>query len=609
MHISNLLGQYQRNLTGNSTEELKGASSMQKMVSTVGELAPGSVFEGTVSSVRGGKVTLALSTGQMITAQMDGKVRLTIGLPMFFQVKSNSGGTMAIRPYTGNGSGGNPILMNALTSAGVPVTERNLDMVNAMMHRQMSINKQGILDMVKQVSSHEDISVQTVVDMSRLGLQINSEMAAQFENYQKNDYALLGKMDAAIAQFTELLGSEEVFPNTAVEINDKLLDIILKPLAEGQTGTQNTVLAGQSELQSAALTESQIGVQNAVLTGQPEIQNGVLAESQTGVQSEVLMQQSGVQNTDLLGMQLQDVFSEQQMEQLTKLLEAAPSFVDEPEFFLTEMPEEVFVDTVPEGELSPALSELAEEPAMLKQTLNPELTVEKFLKMIQQSLSEKQEFGYMGVQKFFASKEYQGLLRDILQEKWLFTPEELTEEGKIAETYEKTVQHIEQMEQIVKNAGLEQPKFLETAANIRGNVEFMNQINQLYTYVQLPLKLSGQNANGDLYVYTNKKNLKDPDAELSAFLHLDLENLGATDVSVKMLRKHVTTNFYFSDDWSYELVQKNLPVLEAKLNKKGFTCTFSVENEEKKVDFINDFLRKDYPPASKLHRYSFDVRT
>ena len=105
MQISDLFGQYQRNFTSNSTDELKGASSMQKLVSTVSELAPGSVFEGTVSSVRGGKVTLSLSTGQSIVAQLSGKVSLAVGQPMFFQVKSNEGGVLAIRPYNREGAG------------------------------------------------------------------------------------------------------------------------------------------------------------------------------------------------------------------------------------------------------------------------------------------------------------------------------------------------------------------------------------------------------------------------------------------------------------------------------------------------------------------------
>lgn len=89
----------------------------------------------------------------------------------------------------------------------------------------------------------------------------------------------------------------------------------------------------------------------------------------------------------------------------------------------------------------------------------------------------------------------------------------------------------------MKAAGVTQNSFVQTAADIRSNVEFMNQINQVYTYVQLPLKLSGQNASGDLYVYTNKKKLNDPEAELTAFLHLDLDNLGSTDVSIRMKDK------------------------------------------------------------------------
>ena len=136
----------------------------------------------------------------------------------------------------------------------------------------------------------------------------------------------------------------------------------------------------------------------------------------------------------------------------------------------------------------------------------------------------------------------------------------------------------------------------------------MNQLNQAYTYVQVPLKMSGQNANGELYVYTNKKNLRDPDAELSAFLHLDMEHLGSTDVSVKMQHRNVKTNFYMADDASYDLVEKYLPILEQKLKDKGYQCTITMTKEEKKVSFGDDFLRKDMPQTGTLHRYSFDVR-
>lgn len=43
------------------------------------------------------------------------------------------------------------------------------------------------------------------------------------------------------------------------------------------------------------------------------------------------------------------------------------------------------------------------------------------------------------------------------------------------------------------------------AGEIHSNVEFMNQVNQMYTYAQIPLKMSGQHASGELFVYTNKR--------------------------------------------------------------------------------------------------------
>ena len=581
MQISNLVSQYQRNTSSNSTDELKGASSMQKLVSSVGELEAGSVFEGTVSSVRGGKVTLALSTGQQIVAQLDGKVRLTIGLPMFFQVKSNEGGIMAIRPYNGNGTGGNPILLNALTSAGVPVTERNLEMVNAMMQRQMPINKQSILDMLKVASTYENTSVQTLVDMTRLGLPVDGELAAQFEKYQQNDYAIVGKMDTVLEQVVDLLGSEELSPGQAVDINQKLFDMAVRPDFTSQAAIDDVeqFLLGKSDAK----------------------QEGVTLELH-------LTPQNTAETVPFANQVLKDVFSEEQLMNLTKLLQSTPSLVENPELFVTESGEEIFVDTLSEeGSFPDKMQESIGQTAG-KQTLNSELTVEEFLKSVQDNLTNKQEFGFLGVQKLFSGREYRFLLKNVMQEQWLLKPEELKSE-KVSETYERLIRQLDQMEQLVKATGTDQSKLLETTADIRSNVEFMNQINQVYTYVQLPLKLTGQQANGDLYVYTNKKNLNDPDGELSAFLHLDLENLGSTDVSVKMQKKHVKTNFYFSDDGSYDLIQKHLPLLEARLNKKGYTCTFTASNEEKKVDFVNDFLRKDLPSAGTLHRYSFDVRT
>ena len=612
MHISDMLGQYNRNISS-GTEELKAASGMQKVVSTLEELSSGSVFEGTVSSVKNGKVTLALSDGQTITARLSGKVPLSQGTPMFFQVKSNDGATIEIKPYTGAGSGGNPILTNALTEGTVPVTERNLAMVDAMMKEQMPIDKQSLLNMARIANMNPGVDITTVVNMTKLGIPVSPEMAAQFENYMTDEHAILQEMDQAMNELADLAGSSDLTPNQAVQMNHKILSILLpeqtatgapvntegqietggQTTAEGQivTGGQTTA-EGQTTSEGQILTDGRLGAEEQTVNGEQTTTAGQAIQEGTG------------------GQAIGEVLSDQQFSSLGRLLQNIPSLVESTKLFPEAMEQDIFIDTLEDESVAQNLmtEDAAWKAADGKTALDKNLTVSDFLRTVSQLLSENNGMASQSIQKLFGSDAYKSLLRNVMEQQWLIQPEALKQEKKISQLYEKLEQQMRQVEDALKEAGVTKTRFPETAAEVRGNIEFMNQLNQAYTYVQVPLKMSGQNANGELYVYTNKKNLRDPDAELSAFLHLELEHLGSTDVSVKMQHRNVKTNFYMADDASYDLVEKYLPILEQKLKDKGYQCTITMTKEEKKVSFGDDFLRKDMPQTGTLHRYSFDVR-
>ena len=612
MHISDMFGQYNRNISS-GTEELKAASGMQKVVSTLEELSSGSVFEGTVSSVKNGKVTLALSDGQTITARLSGKVPLSQGTPMFFQVKSNDGATIEIKPYTGAGSGGNPILTNALTEGTVPVTERNLAMVDAMMKEQMPIDKQSLLNMARIANMNPGVNITTVVSMTKLGIPVSPEMAAQFANYMTDEHAILQEMDQAMNELADLAGSKNLTPDQAVQMNQKIVTILLpeqtvtgaqvnaegqietggQTTAEGQivTGGQTTA-EGQTTSEGQILTDGRLGAEEQTVNGEQTTTAGQAIQEGTG------------------GQAIGEVLSDQQFSSLGRLLQNIPSLVESTKLFPEAMEQDIFIDTLEDESVAQNLmtEDAAWKAADGKTALDKNLTVSDFLRTVSQLLSENNGMASQSIQKLFGSDAYKSLLRNVMEQQWLIQPEALKQEKKISQLYEKLEQQMRQVEDALKEAGVTKTRFPETAAEVRGNIEFMNQLNQAYTYVQVPLKMSGQNANGELYVYTNKKNLRDPDAELSAFLHLDLEHLGSTDVSVKMQHRNVKTNFYMADDASYDLVEKYLPVLEQKLKDKGYQCTITMTKEEKKVSFGDDFLRKDMPQTGTLHRYSFDVR-
>lgn len=617
MHISDLLGQYNRNISS-GTEELKAASGMQKVVSTLEELSSGSVFEGTVSSVKNGKVTLALSDGQTITARLSGKVPLSQGTPMFFQVKSNDGVTIEIKPYTGAGSGGNPILTNALTEGTVPVTERNLAMVDAMMKEQMPIDKQSLLNMARIANMNPGVNITTVVSMTKLGIPVSPEMAAQFENYMTDEHAILQEMDQAMNELADLAGSKNLTPDQAVQMNQKIVTILLPEQTvtgapvnvEGQIAAGQNVTDGQTTVAGQIVTGRETAAEEQFAAGQAA-QERADTQAVPGQNQETVLEVKIQNSSTNVGSQaLGEVLSDQQFSSLGRLLQNIPSLVESTKLFPEAMEQDIFIDTLEDESVAQNLmiEGAAWEAADGKTALDKNLTVSDFLRTVSQILSENNGMASQSIQKLLGSDAYKSLLRNVMEQQWLIRPEELKQEKKISQLYEKLEQQMKQVEDALKEAGVTKNSFPETAAEVRGNIEFMNQLNQAYTYVQVPLKMSGQNANGELYVYTNKKNLRDPDAELSAFLHLDLEHLGSTDVSVKMQHRNVKTNFYMADDASYDLVEKYLPVLEQKLKDKGYQCTITMTKEEKKVSFGDDFLRKDMPQTGTLHRYSFDVR-
>ncbi len=651
MQIRDMLGQYSQNVK-NGTEELMSAQGTQKLVSSMQELEPGSTFEGTVNSVKNGKVVLALGNGQTITARLDGKVSIQPGESMFFQVRSNDGTTIALRPYVQAGNINNPILLNALTAAGVPATERNITMVDSMMKEQMSISRQSILDMGRVVGSNPNVNVNTAVLMTKIGLPVSAEMASQFENYMVDQHAIVDEMDLAMNQLGRLLGDADLGEEQSFELYGKVLDILN---GEGETSAQTTdglqqndtgtmVNAGENIETEAAVQQSKDGAAAEGVQKQVQQQNtkdlismgaagqeqsagvaentenivgeqtaGNAAQSmQTGIDAaDVLKNTQADTAADFKNVQgqtdtLEQILDQNGLDHLKRLLQNIPTLTGNTDLFEVQEEEDVFVDTMSGDDAGKKAFELAQtEPEV---TLKQSMTAEDFLNTLRDALKQNQEYGFAGMTKLFGSKEFAAILKNCAEKQWLLEPEQLREASKVSDLYERLDHQMKQMENVMKAAGVTQNSFIQTAADIRSNVEFMNQINQVYTYVQLPLKLSGQNASGDLYVYTNKKNLNDPEAELTAFLHLDLENLGSTDVSIRMKDKNVKTNFYIADDASYDLIEKHLPVLEKRLAQKGYRCSITMSKEEKKVEFVEDFLQRDMPQAGTLHRYSFDVR-
>jgi len=264
-----------------------------------------------------------------------------------------------------------------------------------------------------------------------------------------------------------------------------------------------------------------------------------------------------------------------------------------------------------QGRLTSLLQEFsgarANEQLLPNGRLNTNLSAGELLEQIMKSLQNSKDYNSAYVQKLFFSEEYKGLMKQAMADQWLLTPEQLKEEGAVKEMYQRLSRQMTELQQTLAQAGKEGTALAKTAQSVQSNLDFMNQLNQVYTYVQLPLKLQNQNAHSDLYVYTNKKNLRDKQGELTALLHLDMDHLGSTDIFVKLMGAVVQTEFYFESEASCRLISGFSEELVKRLQEKGYSCEVKVENRKKPQNFVQDFLEREKPSA-KLHRYSFDVK-
>lgn len=577
MQISNLVSQYNNSVANG--EPMTGAKGVEKLVSSLNEMSKGMIFEGTVSSVRGNQVKLALSNGQQILARLAGKFSFEQGQSVFFQVKNNDGGTIEIKPYTVDGEGANLTLMDALKAAGLSVDGINLSMVNKMMEEHMPIDKTSLNQMYQLVQDNKDINVTTLVELKRLGIEINQVNAAQFENYANDKQAITIAMDSLIDELPNALSAEDLSMYKLVTQARDILNIVTEGLPEEAFISSEASDMSQYETimrdnQSAPVVKKHFNIAELF-----ESLNSVSGESQdihttqkinNAPATDTILLQENETKSNTIGFLLSDKQIEELNEQVRMLL---PNLQENNISLYSE-------DSSVVGILNDIKSMLENTPA------NADT-----------------------LRHLFSGEAFKLMLKEALEQQWMIKPGDLEKNPKKLDgLYDKIEKQITNMEIILKTSGVVNPKAEALADNIRGNIEFMNQINEAYTYVQVPLKMNEKNASGQLYVYTNKKSMSNPDKELSAFLHLDLEHLGGTDVSIKMLHRKVTTNFYLDSDESYALVKQFLPVLEKRLQDKGYNCEVNVNSGSKQMNFVAGFLKKDLPPTGQVHRYSFDIR-
>jgi hypothetical protein len=213
------------------------------------------------------------------------------------------------------------------------------------------------------------------------------------------------------------------------------------------------------------------------------------------------------------------------------------------------------------------------------------------------------------------SKEMSELLEKGIQRQWTLEPKDVEEKERIQDFYKKILNETDRTEKLLVQLEKTDSSLMKNTENLRTNVSFMNQMNQIYHYVQLPLKLSEENCHGDFYVYRNRKKQALEDGSISALLHLEMERLGTVDIHVTLKDgNQVKTHFYLEKDELLDFMEEHLYILDERLTKKGYhmSTNASVRKREENGNHTDNVVIDEMFPneknATTIVKYSFDMR-
>lgn len=521
--------------TGGATTVANGNAIRQTAQITgnmlLAQMQPGSTFSGDIIDVRGYAIKILLGNDKTLDATTADSKNLNIGDHITFNVSSNDGKTVMIKPIKINNFNTN-VLLKALEAADVPANERNIKVVKAMMQNEMSIDKQSLSEMIKKVDSLEAEEPQDVVMMERHGIPLSKENVQQFAAYRNCEHRIMAQVDTVATEIPEVLGE------------------VLK------SGDSDSVVSLSKEI---------IKLLNDDVASDAGINKMNLSEDGT-----------------------------------VKVIQKESSYIKE-QMVENNPEDEAFLNKLNIKDEGVVLSVNTSDDSKVKLTTN-------------QVLDKLNNLNSDELKEFLASDDFKDYIKDKVEKNFELNVNRLGEnetevKENVKKLYERLDKKTELLMNLLENTGNKDNILYQTTSNMRNNMQFMQDLSQMAAYIQLPVKLNESKAHGDLYVF-NRKNGKQLNKDsISAFLHLDLEYLGATDVDVLLEGKTLKTQFSLKDSTSVKLVEEHLDELKDRLTKRGYSVTLNASvmpNANNDNTFMN-MLENDKPQIS-IKRYSFDVR-
>jgi len=595
--------------TGNSsnhnsitqTSTSQGASNYH-VANAIRNLSAGQTISGEVVAIRDGEIDIALDKDTYLTAKLDRDMNLALGQTITFEVKSTAGNRIALSPLYEN-MAQNPTISNAIQAAHIPLNNTAASMVHIMMENGMPIDKESLQDMYRQIANHPEASGETIVQMNRLQIPVTPDNIAQFGMYKNYEHSIMEAAGTIGEELTDAF-HQVVQNGTTNEVSD-FLQKMVQIFGQDAIDRNNHITAdGKVAVVEEGANKAELGATGNLMAEDILTEEKAQEKTQTSNAASNLTVEN--ETRGMAGTTASNVAENSDLNTLKNSVNMMGQETMEGEsqqFFLTQLG----LSQGAANRLSNMLQQLGVSPELAEAIKGGAVTSEMVLQTVAE-LVQKTDKSDM-LKTLLNSKELTNVIKGQVAKQWLLQPEDVAKEGKVEELYRRIQQQTAKLADSISGLAKDNSPLAKSVSNLSSNVEFMNQLNQVFTYVQLPLKMSNGKAHGELYVYTNKKNLAKKDGNVSALLHLDMEHLGAMDIYVAMQQNKVNTKFYLEKEEYIDFIAENIHILDERLEKRGYSMKAEFIQKEGRTNMLDEMIQQNNNGnGMQISQYAFDAR-
>ncbi len=546
------------------------------------KLKPGDVIRAQVLENSGEELTIKLSDGSEVHANALTTINAKEGDFVNFVFKGTEGGKLVLESLGTNTTQPiNEALVNAksaLALINVPISDKNIEMAMALLKQNLPVTNESLLKMAELTSTDKGLKADAAAFL------IASKLSDNMSNIEKLQSLLSGRLKITdnISGLIKLMeGAGETEPpkmpqevvnrlaslvkenNENIPVKAAVMDNLLERLTSGikmKFGSAEGIVEG-----SSASNNSKSGA--ALLTGNSP------ATVQSSAASENQVNAANTQNS-------------QAKTETNQLLSAENGFSKD--------------NNIAPAQLSkadlPVLKELRNQLQTIAE--DPKLTQEQFtaLKNIAKEISNtivKIGLRQQELDNFNFDAGKQHIIKDAvntLKNLIVRIDRQNNEEINPVKFYNE----LDNSLTVVKNAIQHLPSATREAAgnivnNLESNVNFINQLNNYSSYVQLPLSIFNKNTTGELYMLKKGSKAKKLDpSNLTVLLSLETNNIGRIDTLLSIKEKDVSTNFRLEDSGVFNILKDSHKMLYNSLLEKGYRLVdFTYKLLEDPISIVN----------------------